>query len=373
MNLETFARAAVDDLNDATRVDTEDALRRLHHTRQRRRAGKVVAVVAATAVGVALVQVQRQDRALPPATKDHWVLVTGSGSADGDWSEPLPDQGVQTYPAFLHADPARRRFVISAVRGEKTFWEVMTPGGREPVTSISCTTCFAVAIGPGPDEITMASSDLRIRTYGPKGWPRRELGQIWTATEPAMGVATGLWWSPDGTKGAATRPTQLPDQASVSVVLKDPYSSEESTLFAYSEHAPAWYDVGQHTDIGAIPGWSAPAVLDLEWAPDSSRLAFILKTTVEGAPAGPDTYQLSLVLADLTTGNVDEIADLGRCGRREQDPYCGRAQPSLAWTPDGQSVTVLAFATLTTYDQAGKVLVSEPTMAVGPIAWLVAE
>jgi hypothetical protein len=263
--------------------------------------------------------------------------------------------------------------VISAVRGEKTFWEVMTPGGREPVTSISCTTCFAVAIGPGPDEITMASSDLRIRTYGPKGWPRRELGQIWTATEPAMGVATGLWWSPDGTKGAATRPTQLPDQASVSVVLKDPYSSEESTLFAYSEHAPAWYDVGQHTDIGAIPGWSAPAVLDLEWAPDSSRLAFILKTTVEGAPAGPDTYQLSLVLADLTTGNVDEIADLGRCGRREQDPYCGRAQPSLAWTPDGQSVTVLAFATLTTYDQAGKVLVSEPTMAVGPIAWLVAE
>ena len=85
--------------------------------------------------------------------------------------------------------------------------------------------------------------------------------------------------------------------------------------------------------------------------------------------------QWQLFVADAVSGAVEQIADLGRCtepvdadGRFAR--VCERKEPSLSWTPDGKSITVLADSTLTTYDPTGKELSSEPTDLMGPIVWM---
>ena len=115
----------------------------------------------------------------------------------------------------------------------------------------------------------------------------------------------------------------------------------------------------------------------LQWAPDSTRLAFATVATPEGE-GGDRQVQWQLLVADTATGQVDTIADLGRCAElvKENGDYahdCEKASPSLAWTPDGESLTVLSDGSLTTYDRTGKVLDTEPTQLKGPLVWMDSE
>ena len=249
----------------------------------------------------------------------------------------------------------------------------MTPGQREPLATVTCASagCHAVALGPGPDELTMRSSDGVLVVIGPDGRTRRNLGPAWTNAAPGQGFLHDEAWSPDGSSWAETRYEQRPDKASLTVLLRDPDSPDVTTLYRYSEPAPPWYHGGQRGDAGKLPGWGAPYVIDLQWTPDSTRLAFITITVRELAhrPAGTaDGYQLRLFVADTTTGKVDQVADLGRCA-------CNGYSPHLAWTPDGQSLTVFSHSTLIHYDLTGKQLdsaVADPPMG-GPLAWLETE
>ena len=162
------------------------------------------------------------------------------------------------------------------------------------------------------------------------------------------------------------------------MVLRNPGSAEATPLYEYSEAAPPWYDAEEHRyadSPGAFNSWWAPRLTDLQWAPDSTRLAFTVATTPEGGDDEARHLQWRLFLADQTSGEVEQIADLGRCtepvvegGRFGRT--CEGKEPSLSWTPDGQSITVLADATLTTYDLTGKELSSEPSNLIGPIVWM---
>ena len=98
-------------------------------------------------------------------------------------------------------------------------------------------------------------------------------------------------------------------------------------------------------------------------------------------PEGPESgrhVQWQLFVADTATGEVDQIADLGRCVEPVDRSggharVCEEKSPSLAWTPDGERLTVLSDSTLTTLDLDGKVLDSEPATVQGPLVWLEAE
>ena len=389
MNLETRARDAAESLRTVTRVDAEDGLRRLHRTHHRRTTGKVIAAVAAVAVGTGVAQVQLdQGRTAQPVSPppDHWVLVSGNGVGGADnpiqpegdeWAEPLADKGVQTYPQFRSADPATRRYLVQNM--EATASLVMTPGQREPVDTIVVD--FGVALGPGPDEVTTKSSDLTsLVVLGPGREFRGTVGTVWHPAPPNRGLSGLPAWSPDGETWAEIRHEYGPDEGSLSVVLRDPDSAGETTLYEHSETAPRWYDAEEHrfaSGPGAFNNWGVLPFMQLHWAPDSTRLAFATMTTPEGGRRERHV-QWQLFVADTATGEVEQIAELGECAEPvDEDGHharvCDKQYPFVSWTPDGESLTVLSGSTLTTYDQNGEVLSSEPTDLIGPIVWMTRE
>lgn len=353
---------------------------------RRRTAGAVIAAVAAIAVGVALVDARLgQDRAIAPVTpSDEWVLVTSTlvgtdfGPPTGDeWREPLGASPVTAYPYWASVDPATRRFLVNA--DEATALEVLTPGRAEPLGRIPCasdgTGCLGAALGPGPEELTMVNGSFHLLVVGPYGEFVRNLGPA------GDGLLNGLAWAPDGGTLAVSHSEHGRDRGSLSVVLRDPESRTESTLFAYSEPAPPWYDADEHRYAdwpGAFNSWAAPRLTDLQWAPDSTRLAFAMASTPEGGDDGARHLQWQLFVADVGTGDVEQVASLGRCTEPVDDAggfahACEKKEPFLSWTPDGKSITVLADSTLTTYDPTGKELSSEPSDLTGPIVWLTSE
>jgi hypothetical protein len=391
MNLETRARGAAEGMHASTPVDAEDGLRRLHRTHRRRTVGKLIGAAVAVAVGIGVVQVtSASDRAEPPvAPTGKWVLVSGAligtdflPPVGDEWSKPLGGQGDHAYPYWASVDAATRRFLIYA--DDATALEVMTPGRAEPLVRFRCRNglgCdFGSALGPGPDEITISTVDSQIGVIGPDGeltwpeWPFKGLG---------VGLLNPLAWSPDGEILAEAGGEQRADEASVTVVLRRPESAEVTTLYEYSEAAPSWYDAEEHRfgrGPGAFNGWGAPQLVDLQWAPDSTRLAFATVTT-PGGDSDDRQLRWQLFVADSSTGEVDKIADLGRCTEPVDDngqyarvcdpPHVGSA--SLSWAPDGETLTVLSDGSLITYDPTGKVLDSEPTDLEGPLVWMESE
>ena len=369
----------------ATHFDAADLMgqgsARLRRRRVAATAGAAVAVVAV--VSAALLTGPGTRDAAPPAGDTHWVLVTGNGvggadnpvQPDGDeWAEPLGEGLVQAYPSFRSADPATQRFLVQDA--EATGWIVMRPGRREPLATIYAD--FGAALGPGTDEVTMPSPDLeRMVVLGPDGLTRRSVGAFWTPPPSAGGFTGPFAWSADGETWAETRYAHRADQGSMTVVLRDPDSPAETTLYEYAEAAPAWYDAEEHRFAdgpNAFNDWGAPRLVDLRWAPDSARLAFATMTTPEGG-ADRRQVQWQLFVADTATGEVERIADLGRCTepvdeRGRYSRVCEGTAVSLAWAPGGQRLTVLSDGSLTSYDLTGTVLDSEPTTIEGPIVWM---
>lgn len=368
---------------DATERYAELDTRRKHA--QRRTTAKVIAAAAVIAVGVAVAEAQLgQDRAVPPASpsgeemsSSEWVLVTSdlvgtdySPPVGDEWAEPLGGSPATTYPYWASVDPATRRFLVNADEG--TALEVMTPGRAEPVGRIPCGVCLGAALGPGPDEITMVSDSYHLLVSGPYGEFVRNLGPA------GEGLLNGMAWSPDGSALAVSHSQHGRDTGALRVALRDPDSRTERTVFEYSEPAPPWYDADEHR-YGSRPGefnsWWTPRVTDLQWAPDSTQLAFAMASTAEGGDDDTRHLEWQLFVGDPFAGELEPVASLGRCTEPVDEDggfgrACERKEPSLSWTPDGNSITVLADSALTTYDPTGKELSSEPSELVGPIVWL---
>ncbi len=373
MNLETRAREARQGLQEATPVDLGEALERVHRTHRRRTTGKVIAAAAAVALAIGVVQTRAWDRsAIPPASWDSWVLVTGDSVGTdltppiGDeWSRPLGDSKIAAYPYWASVDQAGQRFLIYADEG--TALEVMTPGRVEPLYRYVCdadgTGCLGATLGPGPQELTMVTGEFNLVIAGPAGIsPLREA--------PANAHPAG--WSPDGRTLALRREDNGRGESSLEISLWDADSTEESALYSYSEAAPRWYDPENHRFAdwpGAFNGWGAPHVLDLQWAPDSTRLAFVTVTTPEG-PSDDRRVQWQVFVADADTGDVEKVADVGECSEPvgkdgTHDHMCDRREPYIGWTPDGASLTVLMDSVLTSYELDGLELTSDPTEVEG--------
>lgn len=385
MSLDTRAHDAAQSLRAATAVDVEHGLRRLHRSHRRRSVGKVIAAVMVVALASGVVQLQRgQDRAVGPVSPmgEGWVLVgKGVGLAD-EWGRPLADRGIQGYPDIRSADSTTRRFLVSGY-GEADLepTSVMTPGRREPLTTIYCPLagghgygCFGAMLGPGPDELTAISEDLeQILVLGPDAKVRRVVGSV-----PSGGLMSLSGWSHDGEVWAEIRRDHNRNSGWLTLVLRRPGSAEETTLYEYSEAAPPWYDPEEHRYAdgpGAFNDWRAPRLVDLRWAPDSARLAFATMTTPDTEDDTQRHVQWRLFVADTATGEVEQIAELGRCDEPldEEFPVCDASSPSLAWTPDGERLTVLKDGSLVTYDLSGTVLDSVSTTLQGPIVWLETE
>lgn len=373
MNLETRARAAAENLRNAAGVDVEGGLESLHRTSRRRTAGKVVAALAAVAIGAGVVQIQTsRDDAAPVSPSDDWVLVTPSG---GDWLNPLTSHDdMQRYPTFLSADPATKRFLVVDGLTRQTLYAV-TPGQRAPLATYPCGwwSCGKAALGPGPDEVTTIDGDARLAVLGPGGDERADLGPI--AVGPAAHVSD-LAWAPDGETLAEARFDQDISTASLAIVLHHPDSSDSSVLYEFTESAPQWY-VDVMGDRRTSFGWGSPQVAGLQWAADSTRLSFVTFTRVTSADTADSEnhpFEYQLWVADAESGEVEQIADLGECladtQLRHYDIYCEGEPPSVAWTPDGKNLTVLHDSTLTTYDLEGEALDTEDTTIHGPLVWL---
>jgi Tol biopolymer transport system component len=255
----------------------------------------------------------------------------------------------------------------------------MTPGQAEPIFEYPCgfdyTGCLGGALGPGSEELTLLSGDGRLVVVGYDGAVARDLGPA------GRGPLEGLAWGSDGTTLAIAYSEYTRDQGSLTVVLRSAESGEDLTLYEVSEDAPAWYDVEDHR-IGSGPGmfnsWDAPQLEDLQWAPDGTQLAFVTTTTPPGGNEDERQVQWRLHVADVGTGTVEYIADLGRCSEPVDESgqhadVCGERPPSLSWTPDGKSLTVLADGNLMSYDPTGTVLSSERSRLIGPIVWMTAQ
>lgn len=372
---------------DATERYAElDARTRKHALRRTTLA--VVVAAAAIVVGAAVTATQLgQDRAVPPAAPSgqevprDWVLVTSAlvgtdfaPPVGDEWQTPLGRSPVTTYPYWASVDPATRRFLINA--DGATALEVMTPGRAEPLGRIPCasdgTGCLGAALGPGPEELTMMTGNGHLVVTGPYGEFVRNLGRA------GEGLLNGMAWAPDGSALAVAHSEHGRDRGSLRVVLRSPDSGDEITVHEYSEAAPPWYDADEHRfgdGPGAFNSWAAPRLTDLQWAPDSARLAFAMASTPEGGDHQARHLQWQLFVADAGTGEVEQVASLGRCTEPVDETggfarACEKTEPSLSWTPDGKSITVLEDSTLTTYDPTGKELSSEPSELVGPIVWL---
>lgn len=221
----------------------------------------------------------------------------------------------------------------------------------------------------------MLSNELNLVVAGPGGEVARDLGPA------GPGLMNGLAWAPDGSSLAEPNSEYSSDTGTLTVALRRPDGAVSDALYEYSQAAPPWYDAEEHrfgTGPGAFNSWWAPRLTDLQWAPDSTRLAFTVTTTPEDVDDRARHLQWPLFVADPSSGQVEQIADLGRCSQPVAEDgrfgrTCERKEPSLSWTPDGRSITVLADAALTTYDLTGKVLSSEPSNLIGPIVWMTSE
>jgi hypothetical protein len=376
-------------------LERYDALgTRVRKHQQRRTTVKVIAAAAAVALGAVVIDAQLgQERAAPPAgpsvewvPPSEWVLVTSSlvgtdyaPPVGDEWSKPLGDSGVKTYPYWKSVDPATRRFLINAETARETALEVMTPGRAEPLLRLVCDNrgsigcAHAAAPGPGPEELTMWTGDFHLVVAGHDGQIRRDLGPAGQGL-----LINGLAWASDGSTLAVAYSEHSSDQGSLTVALRHPDSAADTTLYEYSEAAPPWFDAEEHR-FGSGPGefnsWWAPRLADLQWAPDSTRLALAITSTPEDGDDEARHLQWKLFVSDPVSGEVEQIADLGRCTEPLDENghfarLCEQKEPSLSWTPDGKRITVLADSTLTTYDLTGKELSSEHSDLIGPIVWM---
>jgi hypothetical protein len=174
---------------------------------------------------------------------------------------------------------------------------------------------------------------------------------------------------------AESRFEQHRDGAALRVVIRRPDSGEEFTLYTVSEPAPPGYGARSDPDF-YLDSWGTPDTEDLAWAADSRHLAFVIKTSPELASEGIEgdhTYRWTVFVADTETREVEQVADLGTChGTFEggNSASCRRMQPTVAWTPDSQSFSVLNDSTLTRYDLTGTELESQPFTEQGPVVWL---
>ncbi|HET7691115.1 MAG TPA: hypothetical protein VFK41_12070 [Nocardioidaceae bacterium] len=273
--------------------------------------------------------------ALPPMQRAVVVLfyLEDRPMEDVAWSKP-PSTAASTYPWWGSVDQVRQRFLVHASQA----LEVYRPGRTEPLLAFECTDdgatgCLGAAPGPGPRDVTMVSADLHLVVADTDGMIKDDLGEV-------GGGLTRLAWAPDGGTLAVAGSESRGGTGSVLITLRDVATGQLSILFSYDEQAPSWDDPEEHR-YGDGPGqfndWGTPSVSDLQWSPDSSRVAFTLTTS----PGGDDSdrhVRSHLFVADPVTGTVDEVADLGECS--EPVPSTGRPagecdlRPALSWTTE---------------------------------------
>ncbi len=236
----------------------------------------------------------------------------------------------------------------------------------EPTGTVAALTCerdlpcspdsgsgyHVATLGPGADEVTVATGDHTAQVIGYDGTSRQRIDL--STTVPGGGVVSGLRWSPDGSRLAVLTAQDAAEGSGVAwrssqvwLVGRDGGDARLAYTFVAASSAGGRADAPDFDARGSIwfPGWT------WSWSPDGQALLLEVLTR------GEELIPVAVVLQLPPDGSAKPVdAQVLHRSDRSFD-WWGNA----AWSPDGTRIAVRTSDHITEISaEDGSVLAQHP-------------